>query len=183
MHRFAVFSPCRMYRYSLSRIWDPTQSKVVFVGLNPSTADEQADDPTVRRCVGFARRWNFGGLVLVNLFAYRSTDPAGLLKAADPIGPENDKHILTRSSEAAFVVVAWGTRGSLLNRDKQVLSMLPKAYCLGVTIEGHPKHPLYLSGKTPRRPFRASTELEVPMAPELAENSAADTLTSHLAIA
>jgi hypothetical protein len=125
----------------------------VFVGLNPSTADEQADDPTVRRCVGFARRWNFGGLILVNLFAYRSTDPAGLLAVDDPIGPANDKHILASARTAERVVLAWGIRGRLLDRDRHVLSLLPGAYCLGVTKDGHPKYPLYLAGNTCVRPF------------------------------
>jgi hypothetical protein len=153
MLRSAIFSPCRTYRFSLSRIWNPKLASVLFVGLNPSTADEQDDDPTVRRCVGFARQWTFGGLILVNLFAYRSTDPAGLLEADDPVGSGNDKHILANAHEAECVVVAWGTKGSLLDRDQHVLALLPGAHCLGVTKDGHPKHPLYLAGNTGMRPF------------------------------
>jgi hypothetical protein len=107
MLRAAVFSRCRTYRYSLIRVWNPDLSRVAFVGLNPSTADEQADDPIVRRCVGFARRWNFGGLMLVNLFAYRSTNPAGLLAADDPIGPANDKHILASTRTACKRLICW----------------------------------------------------------------------------
>jgi len=149
----AVFSVCRTYRYSLSRVWNPKRPSVMFVGLNPSTADEQEDDPTVRRCIGFARKWNLGGLILVNLFAYRSTDPAGLVEAGDPVGPGNDKHILASARAAARVVLAWGTKGSLLDRDQHVLSLLPSAHCLGVTKDGHPKHPLYLAGNTVVRPF------------------------------
>lgn len=155
MFRSAAFSPCRRYRYKLSRVWSPTLPAVVFVGLNPSTADEQKDDPTVRRCIGFARKWNFGGLILVNLFAYRSTDPAGLLWAGDPVGPENDEQILASARTAAQVVLAWGAKGNLLDRDQQVLSLLPDAHCLGTTKDGHPKHPLYLAGNTRVRPFRA----------------------------
>jgi hypothetical protein len=102
MHHSAISSPCRTYRYSLFRVWNPKFPSVMFVGLNPSTADEQEDDPTVRRCVGFARKWNFGGLILVNLFAYRSTDPAGLLEAEDPVGPGNDKHILASARAVTY---------------------------------------------------------------------------------
>jgi hypothetical protein len=125
----------------------------MFVGLNPSTANEQEDDPTVRRCIGFARNWNFGGLILVNLFAYRSTDPTRLFEADDPIGPANDRCILASAVAAERVILAWGTRGGLINRDQHVLSFLPVAYCLGTTKDGHPKHPLYLPGNTRPRPF------------------------------
>jgi hypothetical protein len=149
----AAFSPCRNYRYSLSRFWNPTLPSILFVGLNPSTADDQKDDPTVRRCIGFARSWNFGGLILVNLFAYRSTDPSALLEAEDPIGPANDRHILAGAAVASLVVLAWGARGGLLDRDQQVLSFLPNAHCLGTTKDGHPKHPLYLAGSTRLRLF------------------------------
>ena len=153
MRRSAVFSPCRTYRYSLGRIWNRKLPTVMFVGLNPSTADEQEDDPTVRRCIGFAQKWNSGGLILVNLFAYRSTDPLGLLEADDPVGPENDKRILAGANDAERVVVAWGTKGGLLGRDQYVLSLFPGAHCLGVTKDGYPKHPLYLASDTDVRPF------------------------------
>ncbi len=153
MLRSAAFSPCRTFRYSLSRVWNANLPTVVFVGLNPSTADEQEDDPTIRRCIGFARKWKFGGLILVNLFAYRCTNPAGLLEADDPIGPGNDKYVLANARTAARVLLAWGTKGSLLNRDQRVLSMLPRAHCLGITKDGHPRHPLYLAGNTRVRPF------------------------------
>lgn len=155
MQRSAILSPCRDYRYSLARIWSPTQPTVLFVGLNPSTADDLVDDPTVRRCVGFARRWGFGGMTLVNLFAYRSKDPAELLRATDPIGPGNDDHILEGVRAAERVLLVWGTKGGHLNRDQDILSVLPKVHCLGITKAGHPKHPLYLAGKTRSRLFRA----------------------------
>jgi hypothetical protein len=125
----------------------------MFIGLNPSTADDQEDDPTVRRCIGFGRNWKFGGLILVNLFAYRSTDPAHLLDAVDPIGPENDRQILENARAAARIVLAWGTGGGFLDRDQHVLSLLRGGYCLGTTKNGHPKHPLYLAGNTRPRPF------------------------------
>lgn len=154
MLRSAAFSRCRTFRYSLSRVWNATRPNVMFIGLNPSTADEQEDDPTVRRCVGFARKWNYGGLILVNLFAYRSTDPTGLLDADDPIGPGNDKHILASARLAERIVLGWGNKGSWRDRDQHVLSLLPAANCLGITKEGHPKHPLYLARSTRVRPFR-----------------------------
>jgi hypothetical protein len=153
MLRAAVFSPCRSFRYSLSRVWNPKLPKVMFVGLNPSTADEQKDDPTVRRCITFAQKWSFGGLVLVNLFAYRSTDPEGLLEVDDPIGTENDTHILANARAVGRIVLIWGTKGTLLDRDQHVITFFPDAHCLGFTKDGHPKHPLYLVGNTRMRPF------------------------------
>lgn len=154
MLRTAIFSTCRKYRYTLTRIWEPKKSFALFVCLNPSTADESQDDPTVRRCKAFASRWNHGGLVIVNLFAYRSTDPAGLLEVRDPIGPENDKYILSKAHAASRIILAWGTKGSLLERDQHVLALLSGAYCLGVTKFGHPKHPLYLPSDARVRPFQ-----------------------------
>lgn len=121
----------------------------MFVGLNPSTADDQCDDPTVRRCIGFAKSWGFGGLILVNLFAYRTTDPAGLTELDDPIGPENDRWIATAQARVDRVVAAWGNHGVLLNRDGAVLETLVQAYCLGTTNAGCPRHPLYLAAETP----------------------------------
>lgn len=153
MIRTAKFSSCRTFRYSLSRVWAPQHPKILFVGLNPSTADETEDDPTVRRCIGFARKWNYGGLVLVNLFAFRSTNPNALLHVDDPIGPANDRYILKSSNATARVVLAWGTKGRILGRDQHVLSLLPGAYCLGVTNDGHPKHPLYLAASTKLQSF------------------------------
>ncbi len=152
----AEFSACRQYRYALSRIWDPLLPMIAFVGLNPSTADENANDPTVRRCIGFAKTWKYGGLVLVNLFAFRSTDPAGLPMADDPVGPENDASIMRHCKSVKRVVAAWGTHGRLLERDEQVLALLSRPFCLGVTNGGAPKHPLYLAGDTRLRPFRRS---------------------------
>lgn len=149
----ATFSPCRTFRYSLSRTWDADLPRVVFVGLNPSTADESTDDPTVRRCIGFARSWGFGRLVLVNLFAYRATDPDELLQVSDPIGPANDASVLTQVQSADRVVVAWGAGGTILGRDQHVLSLLPPPDCLGKTKGGVPRHPLYIRANTRLRPY------------------------------
>lgn len=133
----------------MSRTWDGSLPRVMFIGLNPSTADDRADDPTVRRCIGFSQKWGFGGLILVNLFAYRTTDPVGLIAIDDPIGPENDHWIALEQKKADCVVAAWGNHGVLLNRDDTVLKSLKNAFCLGTTKTGCPRHPLYLSSVTP----------------------------------
>ncbi len=156
MIRGAEFSPCRTWRYRLTRIWDATKPAVMFIGLNPSTADESEDDPTVRRCLGYAQRWGHGSLLLCNLFAFRSTQPRGLWTAADPIGPENDntilktaKHLLA-SETPGLVVCAWGNHGAFRDRSTEVLLLLDqheiRVYALAVTKANEPKHPLYLQG-------------------------------------
>lgn len=107
----AVFSPCRRYRYRLERelgALASTRGAVAFVGLNPSTADETVDDPTIRRCMRFARDWGFRRLVMANAYAWRSTDPAGLWTALDPVGPDNDAHLEAIAGDVELVVVAWG---------------------------------------------------------------------------
>jgi hypothetical protein len=141
----AEFSPCRRYRYSLWRRWDDGPY-VMFVGLNPSTADETQDDPTIRRCIGFARDWGYGGLCMANLFAFRATDPADMKAAADPVGPENDASLERLACEAGLVVAAWGVHGTHLDRARQVAAarVLGDFTVLGLTADGHPRHPLYL---------------------------------------
>lgn len=140
----AVFSPDRVYRYELRRTWGEG-GVVAFIGLNPSTADETLDDPTIRRCIGFAKRWGYGHLVMLNLFAFRATDPREMKAAIHPIGPENDKHIVQVARRADLVVCAWGVHGSYQGRDQDVLNILPvHPQALGVTKDGYPKHPLYL---------------------------------------
>lgn len=153
MRSSAEFSACRTYRYSLTRSWQTDRSSVLFIGLNPSTADETVDDPTVRRCVGFARRWGFGEVTLANLFAFRSTDPAVLAELSDPIGPGNDDWITKLCQVADLIIVAWGARGSLHERDRAVLTRIPEAYCLGTTKNGAPRHPLYLAADTHPEPY------------------------------
>jgi len=140
----AFFSDDRVYRYTLSRIWLPGKPYICFVGLNPSKADENIDDPTIRRCIGYAMSWGYGGIVMVNLFAFRSTDPKNLLSATDPIGPDNYHHIFSNSWGAALTIAAWGVRGGYLGQDKKVRAQLTNPHCLALTKEGHPKHPLYL---------------------------------------
>lgn len=146
--RAAVLSACRTYRYSLWRSWAESPSKhapyVLFIGLNPSTADENADDPTVRRCVGFARSWGYSAVCMANLFAFRATDPGAMKRAEDPVGPRNNRYLRDLAANADLVVAAWGTHGSFMGRDQQVRAMLPKLHCLRLTQRGHPAHPLYL---------------------------------------
>jgi len=149
--RRASLSRCKTYRYSLTREWG-SGGTVVVVGLNPSTADASIDDPTVRRCIRFAGAWGFGRLVIINLFAFRSTDPSRLYHVDDPIGPMNDRCIRREIGEADLVLVAWGNRGKILDRDKAVLAWLPNPHCIGVTDQGHPRHPLYVrSDATPTK--------------------------------
>ena len=140
----ANISADALYRYSLWRLWDTSKPAVLFIGLNPSTADATDDDPTIRRCLGFARSWGFGSLCMGNLFAFRATDPMALYEAADPVGPDNDKWLLELSVKCQKVVFAWGAKGQLMGRDKTLASAFTEAYCIKRTKEGHPSHPLYL---------------------------------------
>lgn len=151
MRSSAIFSPDREHRYCLFRNWskDPFDwPKVAFIGLNPSTADESFNDPTVTRCIGFAKRWGYGGMVMLNAFAYRATDPNVMKAHADPIGPENDEYILRVVDYCDMVVLCWGVHGSHIGRDAHMGDLLhsfrDKLHCLGKTKGGSPKHPLYL---------------------------------------
>ena len=112
----ATFSGDRLYRYKLWRIWDESKRPALFIGLNPSTADENIDDPTIRRCIDFAMQWGEGGLIMANLFAYRSTDPKELKGIADPVGRDNDEYLVDAHRKAGITVLAWGNGGSYLNR-------------------------------------------------------------------
>lgn len=145
---WADISECGRYRYALGRhLGMLGGGRLVFVMLNPSTADAEHDDPTLRRCIGFAKAWGYGELVVCNLFALRATDPAGLRTAEDPIGPDNDVAIAHWTQRAQRVVCAWGTLGALQGRDATVLAALRATrpvYALGFTRDGHPRHPLYV---------------------------------------
>jgi hypothetical protein len=152
MTRHATISTCARYRYTLSRSWDQSLPTVTFIGLNPSTADAMIDDPTIRRCVGFAKTCGCGQLTMVNLFAWRSTAPRNLAWVSDPVGPENDTHLLEAAANATTIVAAWGSHGGRLDRDKTVLALLARApirvQCLGLTQHGLPRHPLYIKAGT-----------------------------------
>lgn len=150
----AVFSPCRTYRYTLWRWWDKADpSYCLFIGLNPSTADETHDDQTIRRCIGFAQTWGYGGLCMVNLFALRATNPGDMLAHPMPIGPDNDKWLDKTSKQAGEVVAAWGVKGSHLGRDDEVIENIGGMKCLGTTEGGFPRHPLYVRSNTELMPF------------------------------
>jgi hypothetical protein len=139
----ARLSACRQYRYALWRSWDDAMPRAMFVGLNPSTADEYHDDPTLTRCIHYARSWGYGSVCIANLFAYRATDPRDMKSADDPVGPDNNKWLKKLSKEATLIVAAWGNDGAYLGRSAEVLDMLPNPSCLKLNKSGEPAHPLY----------------------------------------
>lgn len=169
----ALFSKCKKYRYALWRSWDDdsglfkqtgekANNKIVFIGLNPSTADETKDDPTVRRCKGFAKRWGYGGMVMLNIFAYRATDPKDMMSCQKPVGELNDQAIVEIARKFDNVVCCWGTHGDYKRRGFFVYGLLDEKTecridCLGCTTNGHPKHPLYLGKNTERIEWRQRT--------------------------
>ena len=149
----AVLSADRRYRYLLARRVGFEEAVCTFIMLNPSTADAETDDPTIRRCIDFAQRWDCGRLLVVNLFAYRTTSPAALYAAADPVGPENDAYLRQAAAQAGLLVAAWGAHGSLGNRGHAVRALLDAGgytvHHLGLTADGQPRHPLYLPKSAP----------------------------------
>jgi hypothetical protein len=156
----AVLSPDRKYRYHLYRSIPGGGNRIAtFIMLNPSTADHEVDDPTIRKCIGFARRWGCGELHIVNLFAVRATDPREMRRASDPVGPDNHEWVMrtvARAPDSGPIVCAWGLHGSYMGQDQTVLGWLdgvhePKA--LGITKDGHPRHPLYVPYEAELEPF------------------------------
>lgn len=175
--RRTIFSSCRKYRYTLWRDWseelknsgvffteDPyaayhigtPDSYVQFIGLNPSTADENLDDPTIRRCIGFSKAWGFGAFCMTNLFAFRATDPKVMKNCDSPETPDlsltNRQHIMSIASEAGLVIAAWGTHGSHMGLGADTILCFNqnkiKIHHLGLNADGTPKHPLYLKSST-----------------------------------
>jgi hypothetical protein len=144
----AVFSPCRRFRYLLWRRWDPELPVCAFIGLNPSTADELTDDPTVRRCINYAKGWGYGSLHMLNIFAWRDTDPAKMkLQGANAIGPRNNEYLMQVARGADMVIAAWGTHGAHLDRSRDVRKLFAgqvRLHLLKQTQNGEPGHPLYL---------------------------------------
>lgn len=160
-HLACQFSECRRYRYTLWRSWEVfdfddtanahSNDYLMVVGLNPSTADEQKNDPTIRRCIDFAQRWGFGGLCMTNLFAYRATMPRVMKEVQHPVGPSNDYFLKEIAAGAGMVLAAWGNHGSHLDRWKDVVAMIGRdkdIHTLRMTKSGHPEHPLYIPGET-----------------------------------
>jgi hypothetical protein len=164
--REALFSDCRTWRYRLAIRWRPGLESLACVMLNPSTADEIANDPTVERCERRARRLGFGGLIVLNLFAFRATDPADMKAAADPIGPENDAVIRDTLDcrplrlPPPTVLVGWGAHGHFMGRAGHVFEMLREMgvepVCLGTTADGQPRHPLYIRNDAALVPWSPS---------------------------
>jgi hypothetical protein len=150
MNNECHFSIDRRYRYSLHHRWAELfdERAIVWVGLNPSTADESALDPTLRRIRGFSTSWGFTAFIMLNLFAFRATDPRDMLAAEDPVGPENDRVLLETAQRCGTIVAAWGAHGDHLGRDQAVCRLLDglTLYCLGITASGAPRHPLYVRG-------------------------------------
>lgn len=150
----ALITDCGRYRYWLTREWDQSRIKLTWIMLNPSTADASQDDPTIRRCIGFARDLGFGGIRVMNLFALRATDPKELKKQPAPIGPENDSHLrnlgaLNQMGSVSMVIAAWGAHGALYRRGEHVARIITEQcglplYAMKITASGHPSHPLYL---------------------------------------
>ena len=145
----AVYSNCENYRYALTRVWDDTGGRVLFVMLNPSTATEAQNDPTVERCERRARALGFGAFRVCNIFAWRETDPAKMRRAAEPVGPENDAAIAAGCEWADRIVCAWGVHGAHLDRGPAVERLMRATgrslHHLGLTKDGHPRHPLYIA--------------------------------------
>jgi hypothetical protein len=151
--RTAEISDCGRYRWRLGRQWDPGLAHATFVMLNPSTADADVDDPTIRRCIGFARAWKLGGIEVVNLFPYRATDPADLVAARES-GVDvtckaiRDRHILRAMSGSYRLIAAWGAHPMAAAAAPSVIALTGGWMCLGHTKAGAPRHPLYMPGGT-----------------------------------
>lgn len=149
MIRDACISDCGKYRYWLSRTWVPfALPRLCYIMLNPSTADAEQDDPTITRCIQRAKHLNFGSITVVNLFAWRATDPLELWNVPDPIGPDNDATICQVVMNSERVICGWGIQGAMMQRDTTIRKLLRDAgvqpYALRLTKGGHPAHPLYL---------------------------------------
>ena len=149
----ATFDSTRRFRFRLSRVWDESAPRCVFAMLNPSTADALVLDPTVRRCVGFAKRWGFGALEVTNVFALRSSDPKALYTEPDPVGVGNDEALVAAAKAADLVIAAWGVHAVLHAREEHVRQLFAEAGIdlsyLRLTKDGHPGHPLYVPADTP----------------------------------
>lgn len=150
----ASISKSGIYRYSLTRIWDSTVNALGVVMLNPSTADASKDDPTIRRCIGFAKRDGYGGIHVCNLFAYRATKPADLMRATGRVGSHNDHALDTMFMLRPTVLCAWGAQAGIEQRVAEFMARystypMSRMVCLGTTKSGAPRHPLYVHGQQP----------------------------------
>jgi hypothetical protein len=159
MANACVFSADRRHRYTLIHRWDdlltPAGAGIAWICLNPSTADENQLDPTLRRIRGFSAAWGYTHFIMLNAFAFRATDPADMKAAADPVGPDNDHWIAHWAGRVDRVMLGWGEHGAHLGRHEQVLALLDpgKTCCLGRNASGQPKHPLYVAQRTQPQPY------------------------------
>lgn len=152
----ADISECGKYRYSLWRIWDDTKQKVLFICLNPSTADADNDDATIRRCIGYAKSWGYGGVYMGNLFAFRAREPKDMKSATDPVGPENNRYLRELSNTCEMIICGWGGDGGYQDRSSYVIKnrILPiKVHYLKMNKSGEPGHPLYLKKSLKPQPY------------------------------
>ncbi|WP_247950462.1 DUF1643 domain-containing protein [Streptococcus constellatus] len=153
MEKKAIISKDKIYRYKLSRTWDSTKPTILFIGLNPSIADENVDDPTITRCINFAKDWGYGTLLMANLFAFRSTYPKDIYLIDDPIGKDNDHYLLECVTQSDLIVACWGNNGTYMNREKVIKELVPNLYCLQKNKNGTPHHPLRLPRNIDPVPF------------------------------
>lgn len=142
MEKKAIISKDKIYRYKLSHTWGSTKPTILFIGLNPSIADENIDDPTITRCINFAKDWGYGTLLMANLFAFRSTYPKDIYLIDDPIGKDNDHYLLECVTQSDLIVACWGNNGTYMNREKVITELVPNLYCLQKNKNGTPHHPL-----------------------------------------
>lgn len=167
MIKTARISKCGAYRYRLTRYWGPGPMLPVCM-LNPSTADAEFDDPTIRRCIGFAKRENCGGIVVGNLYALRATKPGAVKKCVDPYGPENEDVMYELACTAVAndlpVLCAWGAHGSIRGGDRKAVDAFrregARMVCLGKTAAGHPRHPLYVRADQPFEPLASPSSTQ-----------------------
>jgi hypothetical protein len=165
----AIFDDTRTYRYALWRVLREKGDTILWIGLNPSTADEDTDDPTIRRVVNYSKAWGYANVLMANLFAFRATDPKEMKKAADPFGKDNKDWLIRLRKQSAMCIVGWGNAGSTQYAGRRLiklfgdLGLLP-VHCLGVNNTGHPKHPLYLSRDAKPRVFAGPLVLSAAVA-------------------
>lgn len=159
----AKFSHCGKYRYVLWRIWDESKPKVMFIGLNPSTANENTNDPTINRVIGMGKKWGYGGVYMLNLFTVISANPEILLTAEDP-ARDADWFLKVFASCCEDIIFAWGAFPEAADRAKEVIAMFPNAKALIINKDGSPRHPLYVPSNTvpvifnPRQFFSGKNE-------------------------
>lgn len=149
---YANFSKCGKYRYYLRRFWNTGEKHVMFIGLNPSTATASTDDPTIRRCINFAKSWGYAGMYMCNLYAYISTDPKKLIISGEEIAVTNS-YLRECAGFVDIIVFAWGAFELHKKRMNEIIEMFPAAYCIKHTKNGYPSHPLYLKSDLKPIPF------------------------------